>query len=700
MAGNPTPVFRDDQQVEKSAARAHLPHRVGAVSDVRATDFQGVYRIYVSENRRNYDFIPSDVTSPDDGFSVIVGPNGERWKHVDIDGSGGGAFDVVVPNIAARDAYDDEKEGFLILIESDSGHGNDPWGYAKESDASGDWSTGFPIRGPAVTDGDKGDIVVSGSGATWTIETGAVTDTKLNDSAIRFAGAEESVASAGTLNLSSTKARVLLTGTTVTTAITLGNNQRRVVRVQDGWMCNVPAALRGGKVRYFPAGSFVVFESDGSGTVREVSRSLPYGSISHLEAKGNPFPAVKRKPIFLADFESNPWIDDGGYFTRASAATYYDRDGIRKTAPAGVPRFQTEYSGETGYLAEPSATNSIIRSVDFTASWTLTGILPFGSGSVADAGFASDGTQTADLIVENTGNSQHGVVSSSLAVARDQLQTFQVEFEPPASAPPRIELYINAFSGNIVNAVFDVATKTLITAVSGGNAAQARGEIKRVGFNRWRASVSGIPNTADATTGVQAAVRFVNAAGANSYTGTGTNGLILSDAQHTMLPYPTSIIPTAGSAQSRTGDRLEFPIAALPAEGTLYSEAVKLSETSVAMVIASLGAGGNQRHQTFFQDTNARFATVTSVTQANMSLGNVIVGEPVRMVGRYRKDDVAAIANIGTLATDTAAEMPAATNIIEIGQITGSSQIGVKLVKKVAVYGVGLSNTELQALVA
>jgi hypothetical protein len=205
MSGNPHPVFQDNVPVEKANARAYLPLRLGNPDALRALDGSTFWLVYIQSVVSFFYRDTSDTTSADNGISVIVDGSGGIWKVISsgagigIDAAGplsgrvafdsedpgftyfgtdtellyirlsaGGwssgsqivgpegspgtngrnfSPDQVVPDIAARAAYDGEAKNFAVLVESDSSNSDLPTLYFKESASSGDWSNGFTFSG-------------------------------------------------------------------------------------------------------------------------------------------------------------------------------------------------------------------------------------------------------------------------------------------------------------------------------------------------------------------------------------------------------------------------------------------------------------------------------------------------------------------------------------------------------------------------
>ena len=128
--------------------------------------------------------------------------------------------------------------------------------------ASGTWPAGTSLVGPAgsVTDGDKGDITVSGGGGTWTVDTNAITLSKVAQIATAtFLGRS----TAGTGNVEAlTSSQVTLLLDTFTTGLrglvpAPGSATGKVLSDSGTWVTPSGSGTSGIRERRYAAGRFL-----------------------------------------------------------------------------------------------------------------------------------------------------------------------------------------------------------------------------------------------------------------------------------------------------------------------------------------------------------------------------------------------------------------------------------------------------------
>ena len=226
-------------------------------------------------------------------------------------------------------------------------------------------------------------------------------------------------------------------------------------------------------------------------------------------------------------------------FTRASSATYFDATGTLQTATTDVPRF--DYNPSTlaplGLLIEEARTNLLLYSTEFdNAWWTANGTTVV----TPNAGVAPDGTTTAELVTDATGNLTDSLQrSTNIAISNATAYT--------------LTAYIK------LGTATDVGIRVRCPGGSASNIGYfANGQ--DVG-NGWRRVTANI--TSDTT-------------GALVYFGLADGTFYIWGAQLEAGAFPTSYIPTTSIAATRAVD--EASVNTLSpwynaAASTIYAEA-------------------------------------------------------------------------------------------------------------------------------
>jgi hypothetical protein len=237
--------------------------------------------------------------------------------------------------------------------------------------------------------------------------------------------------------------------------------------------------------------------------------------------------------------------DGTGDFTvsRNGTATYFDKDGLLKTAQADEPRLEFDpLTGEfKGVLVEPTQTNFALRSQEFTDNyWGKARITVTGSATTAP-----DGTLTADKIVGNSDSNTH-YIFRNISFSDQDIFTFSIFVKRAEYNFFNIsDVQFSVFSNvrfDLINGITEIGPTTL--------GAHINSTIEDVGNGWYRCSITH-PNPFGITYSFGGTPTFDSTL---NYAGDNVSGVFIWGAQLERSPIATSYIPTVASEVTRPAD--------------------------------------------------------------------------------------------------------------------------------------------------
>jgi len=365
--------------------------------------------------------------------------------------------------------------------------------------------------------------------------------------------------------------------------------------------------------------------------------------------------------------------------TRDSIATRVNKQGLIEVVGQDKLRIDYKDSSNGVALLEPSRTNSITHSNDFSQSiygkinLTIT----------ANQGISPDGTQNANLLVPNAAVGNRYLSNST----GSNLKTNTVFLK-------KKELrYVNV--GNAASVVLvDLENGTISASSVGSN----NFTIENYGNGWYRVSCY---NTS--STSYQIQIFFgVDGSGSNIATN-GTDGVYIYGFEIQNGSYPTSYIPTSGSTAQRQSD---------VANGAGNEQVFNDSEGVLFADIAALADDGTNRQTSINDDSTSDRVMINLHSTSNQIQGYVVDGFveqadlrytvnnttlPNKIALKYKVNDCALWVNGFEVDTDTVATMPSGLQKFNFDSGSGSADFYGKT-KEIGYYDTALTDAELEYL--
>ena len=306
-----------------------------------------------------------------------------------------------------------------------------------------------------------------------------------------------------------------------------------------------------------------------------------------------------------------------------------------------------------------------------------------------NATVSPDGTQNASLCVPTSVSANHFVDDQSAPIGTDYGISCFAKYGSGS--------YLLAFRGAGIGSNpprFDLQTGTVVN--EGASSDWSNTKIEDVGNGWYRCSSVGNPQSS-----TPPRVQILGSDTATTFIGDGT-GHYIWGFQVEQGSFPTSYIPTSGSAVTRAADRASLEVSEFgynQDQGTVvveYIPSIVDNDVRGVFELYSL-SGASNRVYSSTGNTKHWFVKSGGATVADFDLGTPDVNQLNKISGVYKKDDFAASLNGQAVSTDTSGDVPVGITKFFIGQIDYRFEINGHI-KSVQYYPLRLSNAQLQAL--
>ena len=387
----------------------------------------------------------------------------------------------------------------------------------------------------------------------------------------------------------------------------------------------------------------------------------------------------KKDTILAYNDENNNYKPLPFDFSRGSSATVVNKDGLIETVGSGEPRIDYKDNSKGALLLEPSRTNLITYSEDFSdSSWNV-----FRGSVTSNVAISPDGTLNASRYQEDSQTGKHLFRRQSLSIINGLSYTGSI-FAKKGELTS-IDLQSNSSSRWVASASFDLENGVVISGT---------GVIEDYGNGWYRCSISGN------------AVQTTPDAGLEIYTSVGAGrdgqGLFMYGAMFEQGSYATSYIPTQGGVVTRLAETCSqtAPDGVIgQTEGTIFLD-VKMPSVIQSSTTFSIGGGSNGEYAQLEirsdLSINWRYRQ-GDVDYINANVGSYVGGDRLKLAFAYKNGSSVLYKNGVSIATDTGSIGSNSWNNVYFSNYAGTGKLNAD-VNQTSLYNTRLSNSELQAL--